>query len=136
MEIALDYIKAGFVLVSIPAGSKGPNTAGWNRREYCITTAEQAQRLNNRNIGLAQLYFEPAPLCALDIDDFHKAAVGLEAHGVDLSTLLAAENAVQIVSGRPNRAKLVYRLPHGLKTVQPADSGIELRCGSEGGLTV
>ncbi len=55
---------------------------------------------------------------ALDIDDMARASAWFAARGIDLSKLLDAEDAVQIVSGRHGRAKLLYRLPDGIAPIE------------------
>jgi hypothetical protein len=61
------------------------------------------------------------------------------AHGVKLRDLLAADDAVQISSGREHRAKLLYRLPPGVEpliTKQIKIDGamiLEFRCAATGG---
>lgn len=133
---ALDYINAGLVLVAIPRGLKGPRVEGWNRLENCITTIEQAAKLNGGNIGLAHTY---ARTCAIDFDNFEKGAAWLTERGVDVAALMMRDDAVQIISGRANRAKLLYRLPDGvepLPTKKLDAIGLELRCATSDGLTV
>jgi P4 family phage/plasmid primase-like protien len=130
------YLKRGFVLVPIPAGTKGPRHPGWNRRENCITRVDDLGRITG-NVGLAHAY---SGTCALDVDDFIGARDWLSEQNIDLDALLATDDAVQIVSGRPGRAKLLYRLETPLPTVQiKADDGhvlFELRCATAAGLTV
>jgi hypothetical protein len=75
----------------------------------------------------------------LDIDDFHGAEAWLNERGVDLVHLLQAGDAVQIDSGRPNRAKLLYRmdrcrLTH--KVIRDGKTILELRCGDRNGGSV
>jgi RecA-family ATPase len=66
----------------------------------------------------------------------------LQSRGVDLEAFLQGDDAVQIVSGKPNRAKLLYRLPVGvepLPTKKVTDQGrvmFELRCASGAGASV
>lgn len=131
-----DYVRAGWVLVPIPAGTKGPRTKGWNTREQCITTVGQCDRLRG-NVGLAHAF---SKTCCLDVDDVEKARDWLAGHGIDLDGLLRAPDAVRISSGRPGRAKLLYRLPNGvppLPTKSPvAEAGLELRCATADGRTV
>lgn len=142
MNIASDYAAHGLALVPIPAGKKGPNSPGWNKPENAITDPDQAEVLGG-NIGLAHAYSTPLTM-ALDIDDMVRAAPWLAARGVDLGALLDAADAVQIVSGRPGRAKLIYRLPVGVAPIptkqitDPAtgDMLLEFRCASANGLTV
>jgi len=135
------YIRAGLALVPIPHGSKGPNTAGWDLAENCITNEEAAIRLRG-NIGLAHAYSSP-PTCALDIDQMDKAAIWLRERGIDLQELLDDPRAVRIISGVPNKGKLLYRLPEGTAPLPTKriinESGlavIEFRCASASGKTV
>lgn len=136
MTAAVEYVRAGMALVPIPSGRKGPTARGWQTRERCITEEAGASRINGGNIGIAHAYCTPAPTCALDIDACDAADAWLRAQGIDMMALLAADDAVQIRSGRPGRAKLLYRLPHIMPTVQPDGSGLELRCASRDGMTV
>ncbi len=136
---AVDYVQSGFVLVPIPSGKKGPTIEGWNTRPLCISTVEQAQQLNGGNIGLAHAY---SGTCSIDIDQYQAAEQWLAERGIDLAALLMDEQSVQIFSGRDNRAKLLYRLPHGMTplpkksvTNQHGDF-IDFRCATASGLTV
>ncbi len=126
---AVKYVRdAGWALVSIPRGSKGPKTRGWNRAQNTIRTPKAAARLNGHNVGLVH---EWSGTCAIDVDGIAQARPWLAGQGIDLDELLAAPDAVQIVSGRPNRAKLLYRLPKGVKPLphrKLADGALELRC--------
>jgi hypothetical protein len=130
-----DYTRAGFVLVPIPPGSKGPNSPGWNRRQNCITTPERAEHYAG-NIGIAHAY---SGTCAIDFDDLERSRAYLAARGVDVDKLLAAPDAVRIDSGRPNRAKLLYRVPAALSTKQVHVDGrvvLEFRCATNARHTV
>lgn len=136
--IAREYIAHGFALVPIPKGTKGPRGKGWNQRDKCWATANQAPDKWHANIGLAHAYSGTA---ALDVDSYTDAVPALAALGVDLDGLLSANDAVQIRSGKPNRAKLLYRLPVGVEPLPSVDrtdagEGFELRCASRAGLTV
>lgn len=131
------YVRHGLVLCSIEPGSKGPRMKAWNRREQGIT--DPARAANLKGAGLLHVY---SRTCALDIDRLDDACTTLEKYGINLVALLAAPDAVQIVSGRPNRAKLLYRVPDG---VDPATlitkklgsrSSFELRCATRNGLSV
>lgn len=145
MKLASDYAAHGLALVPIPMGKKGPNAKGWNTHENAITNPDQAAALRG-NIGLAHAYSTP-PTMALDIDDMPRAQAWLADRGIDLDLLLDADDAVQIVSGREGRAKLIYRLPEGVDPIPlftlkalKADGEelmvLELRCATLGGLTV
>jgi hypothetical protein len=137
LPIAVAYVRAGLALVSIPLGKKGPRTSGWDLEPGAIRTEAIAAKLNGHNVGLAHLW---SGTCVLDVDDSRLAIPWLTARGIDLLALLAADNAVQIESGRKYRGKLLYRLPPGIKwlpTRQPPGAGLELRCAtSDGSKTV
>ena len=140
MENAREYVEAGIFLVKIPRGKKGPATKGWNLRENCIDTPEKADQINGGNAGITLAW---ARLCTIDIDNYLAAIADLEKRGIDLQALLMADDAVQISSGRENRAKLLYRLPPGVdppQTFQFLDESkavtFELRCASKDGTTV
>ena len=121
---ATDYVNAGFALCVFARGTKGPErTAAWQLRENAITTPEQAARINGENIGMCHAWCTPTPTMALDIDDYRAADIWFEECGISLTALMMASDAVQIVSGRENHAKLIYRLPEGvgpLLSKQPA----------------
>lgn len=123
-----DYLAAGFALVPIPRGTKGPNRKGWNKRENCVLPSTW-----DANIGLAHAY---SGTCALDLDRLDDASKYLQGHGIDVNVLLNAPDAVQISSGRSNRAKLLYRLAEPLPSKKLASGALELRCASADGLTV
>lgn len=103
-----DYIAAGFSLVATrPNNQKRAAGKRWN--EYGRPASFWAE---NPNHGVGVLH-GPSGTCTLDLDDLDAARIALAAVEVDMDALLAAPDAVQIVSGRPNRAKLVYRVgPH------------------------
>lgn len=127
----IDYTAAGFVLVPIPRGTKGPTAKGWNDRARCVVPAGWPG-----NVGLAHAY---SGTCALDIDDFDQARAWLAERGVDLDALWTAPEAVRISSGRPNRGKLLYRLATPLRSKKitiAKHSVIDFRCGTENGKTV
>lgn len=132
---AQQYVKNGWAVVPIADGTKGPNHIGWQLRENCVTTVEQCNRIK-ANVGLAHAY---SGTCVIDLDDVQKARVWLSEQGVDLDELLSAPDAVRIASGMPNRGKLLFRLPDGIKplvTRQLPEFGLELRCASGSGNTV
>ena len=143
MSEVSQYLERGFGLIPISLGTKGPSTSGWNLRENVVFGPKNAHLLT-ANIGLAHAYCTPTPTAALDIDDVSKATDWLQERGQDLEALLAAPDAVQIVSGRPDRAKLLYLLPAGVgpmptKQITDCLSGemiLEFRCASATGLTV
>ena len=117
MDSAVNYVAHGMALVAIPKGKKGPATKGWNEAANSITYPERAGELNG-NIGIAHAYCLPTPTMALDIDNLDRASVWLSARGIDVADLLDADDAVQIVSGRIGRSKLLYRLPSGMNPIE------------------
>jgi hypothetical protein len=143
MNLLADYVDHGYALVPIPLGEKGPKGKGWNTRENVIRDSEGALQIDG-NVGLAHLYCSPSPTAALDIDDLSLASAYLSQHGIDLQMLLDAPDAVQILSGRQNRAKLLYRLPRYTKPMETRqisdpiskDMVLELRSASSKGKTV
>jgi hypothetical protein len=142
-QIIQEYVEHGYALVSIPHGEKGPKGKRWNTRENAIRDIYGATQING-NVGLAHLYCSPHATAALDIDDFGLASTYLANRGIDLQALLDAPDAVQINSGRQNRAKLLYRLPFDTKLMETKqisdpvskDMVLELRCASSNGKTV
>lgn len=147
MSIASDYATKGMAIVPLTTGKK-PGSSGWNKRENVITDPEQAFKIEG-NIGLAHAY-STAPTMALDVDDLPRAVVWLAKHGVELDSLLNAADAVQIVSGKLGRAKLLYSLPPGCAPHESISiketvlvngeerqvTVIEFRCATRDGLTV
>lgn len=134
--ILADYARAGWALVPIPRGHKGPLTKDWQEsRERCVTDPAVAEQLDD-NIGLCHAYSGTA---AIDIDDFKTSAEWLKQHGIDLQALWTAPDAVRISSGRENRGKLLYRLPQPLcskKITSNKQSVIEFRSGTRNNTTV
>lgn len=129
--IAQQYVAHGWALVPFKSG-KGPTTDGWNKRENAYTSPERVSKFTG-SIGLCHAY---SGTCALDIDDWATAEQYLAVAGVDLNALWNADDAVRLVSGRPNRGKLLYKLPEVLQSKKPKGSGLELRCGTSTGSTV
>lgn len=127
--ILAEYVRAGWLLVPIPAGRKGPVSAAWNRRELCVADPEIAEWLDG-NVGLAHAY---SGTCAIDIDDLARCTAWLAERSIDLTELLEAPDAVRIES-RPGRAKLLYRIAKPLPSFKLGS--LELRCAAANGLTV
>ena len=142
MSICADYVKHGLALVPIPLGTKGPVLPGWNLPENAVTTTDAAANMTG-NVGLLHAYCSQ-PTASIDIDDLKLTQALLANEQIDIMGLLQADDAVQISSGRPNRAKLLYRLPAGslpLQTIKILDpktgaTVIEFRCASKSGRTV
>jgi len=135
------YTQLGWHLVPISPGSKGPKSAGWNRRENTIT--DPAKLPPNHGIGLAHAY---SGTMALDIDVIADARAALAEHNINLDDLMNAPDAVTIDSGNPGHAKLIYAMPFGLalpskKLINTAEDGskynyLDFRCATSDGLTV
>jgi len=140
------YLKAGWALVPIGRGLKGPKTAGWQIQEKCFSVGcsdGAVERLARGNIGLAHAYCEPTPTCAIDIDAFKPAKIWLRGRGIDLLGLLYAPDAVVIHSGKRGSLKLLYRLPKGVGlleskkiTAPEGQTELEFRCATKDGKTV
>jgi Bifunctional DNA primase/polymerase, N-terminal len=144
-QLRAQYIAAGWALCKIPLGEKGPTgfeATGWQLPHKAIRNAE-AFGTEPSGTGLCHAW---SGTCAFDIDDADKARAWLADHGIDLDALLLAEDAVQVRSGRDNRAKILYRLP---ATLNPLDLTLvqikgelgekemilEFRCATEKGTT-
>ncbi len=139
---AAEYVRHGLALVPIRFGKKGPDRSGWNLAENAVKTPEAAALISG-NLGLAHAYCSPAPTAALDIDAWQPALDWFAGRSIDLAALRDADDAVQILSGREGRCKLLYRLPPDLPpltTVQVASCdgamAVEFRCGCREGRTV
>ena len=126
MPLFDEYQALGWKLCAVPANSKGPTYEGWN-----VTPIEHPGEYPG--VGLLHALSGTA---ALDIDDMALAVPWLAERGVDLQALLNDPHAVQISSGRPGRAKLLYRMRRPLRTFKPKGSGLELRCATATGSSV
>jgi hypothetical protein len=130
------YIRHGWSLVPIPAGTKGPRTLGWNLKQNAIKS--QSELPQGFGIGLAHAY---SGTMALDIDEWVSASAALLPHGIDLNALYGAPDAVIVDSGRSGRGKLIYQMPFGLalpskKIIINGTTSYELRCATTSGVTV
>lgn len=125
------YIAHGWALCPIPGGTKGPRAPGWNTRACALTASTPLPE--GHGVGLLHAY---SGTMALDIDDW----AATKAFGVDVDTLYAAHDAVTILSGRPGRGKLLYRMPGiVLPSKQIKVDGklaFELRCATTDGKSV
>ena len=128
------YLRHGWKLVPINAGTKGPRTPGWNTEEACIN--ESSDIPEGMGAGLAHAF---SGTCAIDLDDAFMAQMMFAERGVDLQALLDAPDAVQIISGRPGSGKLLYRLDRPLPSKSlkiDVKTIVEFRCATADGLTV
>jgi hypothetical protein len=123
------YIEEGLSLCAIDVGKKAPTYKGWNTKPIPLDAVD--------GITGAGLLHALSGTCALDIDNMDAARPWLAERGVNVDALLNADDAVRIDSGRPGRAKLLYRMkPRPLRTFKPKDSGLELRCATAEGKSV
>ena len=76
------YIRHGWSLVPIPAGTKGPRTPGWNIKTNALK--DQNDLPTGYGIGLAHAY---SGTMALDIDDWDATVTLLAEHKIDLQAL-------------------------------------------------
>jgi hypothetical protein len=132
-KAATEYLAAGFALTNVDG--KRPTAKGWNKRSKAITSTDQLNRVTG-NIGLLHAY---SGTCCIDVDDYQATDGYFADNGLDLLQLLAADDAVQIDSGRPNRAKLLYRTAETLPIFKHVDAGktvVEFRCADAGGNSV
>lgn len=116
------YVAHGWKLCAIDGGKKGPLYDDWNTKPMSPESLDV--------FGGAGLLHALSGTCALDLDNVEAARLWLAERGVDLDALLVDDRAVQIVSGRPNRAKLLYAMRRPLRTFKPKGSGLELRCAT------
>lgn len=142
LAYARSYIDAGLVLVPLQPRTKGPTSRGWNHAARCWSRVEQLPPRWAGGLGLAHAY---SRTCALDIDDLDAAASLLQPRGIPLMQAFKSPRTVGIDSGRPGRAKFIFRLPPDidpLRTVRvsrgddDARVAYELRCATADGLTV
>jgi len=140
MNDAQNYAAHGMALVPIPLGKKGPVVVGWNEASRVIKDVAVAATMTG-NMGLAHAYSTPRT-ATIDVDDLELAIPLLANHGIDLAGLMNASDSVLILSGRPNRTKLLFRLPEDLPTFASKvlkvkrKTVVEFRCASVTGKTV
>ena len=120
-----EYVAHGWAICGIDKLQKGPRYPDWQNKPIALDAAD--------GLDGAGLLHSLSGSMALDVDDTTAAREWLAERGVDLDALLAADDAVQIVSGKYNRAKLLYALAKPMRTVQPTGSGLELRCATASG---
>jgi hypothetical protein len=110
-----DYCsKLGWYLVTIPAGSKGPTSFGWQKPERALSDPDEARKYYEQNpthnVGLLH---GASGTCAIDIDHVENTKLIFEELGIDFSLLM--NSAPQII-GRENRGKLIFKAPADLGT--------------------
>lgn len=129
-----EYEAHGWKLCRIEPGKKAPLTDDWNDPDNALAADDISDiELIGGGCGLMHAL---SGTCALDIDHMELARPFLAKHGVDVDELLNAPEAVKISSGRPGRAKLLYKMRHPMRTLKPKESGLELRCANAQGKSV
>src|ERR1017187_1790379 len=123
-----DYTAIGWKLCGIEPGKKGPLYSSWNEHPIPDDAVE--------GLDGAGLLHALSGTCALDLDNTELARPWLAERGVDMDELLTADDAVKIMSGRHNRAKLIYRIGAPMRTIMLSEAGIELRCATAEGKSV
>jgi len=134
----LKYVHHGWRLIPIEVGDKSPRQRGWNREELTLSEPDDIEGV--QAAGLAHAY---SGTCAIDIDDIQSSLRYMQQFDIDLKEMYMAPSAVRILSGRKNRAKLIYKLPKPLQSIKIIDTVnglqvniIDFRCGTADGLTV
>lgn len=133
-----NYIANDWRLVPLVVGDKATKQTGWNREE--LTLSDPDDIVGVTAAGLAHAY---SKTCAIDIDDIKESRRFLSTLGIDLKALYNAPDAVRLLSGRKNRAKLLYRLDEPLQSVKiiakvdgVKTNIIDFRCATAAGRTV
>ncbi|MCR9258217.1 MAG: PriCT-2 domain-containing protein [Pseudomonadaceae bacterium] len=137
---ALELLNHRIFTVPIRAGQKVPYAnQGEQWQDRVILNESHVYNPYNLpgdagGLGISHLHSGTA---VVDIDDLGKASAWwLEHYKIDLNHELKREDAVRIQSGKPNRAKLLYRVPPELMPLQSVKrdaDGFELRsCTKKG----
>lgn len=128
---ALSYAEFGFKLCRITKGTKAPKDKAWQDNPI------EPHKAGDHGLGVIH---KLSRTCAIDFDDLQSAQAWFANKGIDIGDYLDADDAVQIKSGRVNRAKLLFRMPHGIqllhtyKIKNPDGSMmVEFRCAGEAG---
>ena len=128
---ALSYAESGFKLCRIAKGTKAPKDKAWQDNPI------EPDKAGDHGLGVIH---KLSRTCAIDFDDLQSAQAWFANKGIDIGDYLDADDAVQIKSGRANRAKLLFRMPYGVqllhtyKIKNPNGSMmVEFRCAGEAG---
>jgi len=128
------YIAAGWKLCAIPPGKKGPNSPGWNLAENAIRSS--AELPPEHGVGLLHAL---SGTMAFDIDDGEATRDWFLERNIDIKAWFLAPDSVQIESGNPGHAKLLFKLPSFIgpmptkKVMINGKTAFELRCGTSDG---
>ncbi len=132
------YVRHGWRLVPLLRGDKLTGQRGWNEEALTLDTEEDVAGV--QQAGLAHAY---SGTCAIDIDDIRESYRYLLKFGINLKSIYRSPDAVRLLSGRKNRAKLLFSLPEPLASVKivtevngKKKNIIDFRCATKGGKTV
>ncbi len=133
-----EYVRHGWRLVPLTRGDKLTGQRGWNEEALTLDTPDDVEGV--RQAGLAHSY---SGTCAIDIDDIKESIKYLRDFDIDLKAIYQAPEAVRLLSGRKNRAKLIFALPEPMASVKisikvdgKSKNIIDFRCATKGGKTV
>ena len=122
------YADLGWRLCGIAPRSKRPVGKSWQ-----VSALPPGAWVDAPEMGIGLIH-EGSGTCSLDVDDEDETRSYLDRLGVDYDAMLA--RGCRIDSGKPNRAKLLFRLPsEGAEwtrhQIQTADKRamLDLRCG-------
>jgi Bifunctional DNA primase/polymerase, N-terminal len=108
LEAAEHYLSIGLTLVSMPYGSKAPNSNGWQHDGIDSVTKARTRLTKPQNIGNLHDYSRTA---ALDVDDVPLSYESLDAIALNLDDYLNAPTAkVKTAKG----VKPIFRMPDGI----------------------
>jgi len=128
------YIAEGWKLCAIPPGKKGPNSPGWNLSENALKSS--AELPPEHGVGLLHAL---SGTMAFDIDDGEATRDWFLERNIDIKTWFLAADSVQIDSGNPGHAKLLFKLPPFIgpmptkKVIINGKTAFEMRCGTSDG---
>ncbi|MDI1278514.1 bifunctional DNA primase/polymerase [Methylobacter sp.] len=141
--------KAGLYLVPIPPiggkPTKAPHAKSWNQPQSAnnpngfSNNAADFVDCERFNFGIAHL---PSKTAAFDLDSLSECITLFDDVGLPIQDWLNDLNRVEIKSGKPNRGKLLFRLPHGVESFNTRQYEhnktmlFELRNASKTGATV
>ena len=103
-NIIQQYIDYGWKLIPLCRASKKPLVKAWTERSSSL---QSSSGTGEYGVAIQHAY---SNTCSLDIDDLELARPMLLEHGIDVDSLLNDSNNVQVVSGVPNKAKLLFKL--------------------------
>lgn len=129
------YQGYGWYLVPCHHNQKKPIKKDWGNIKNCISPDEKYVK-TDINIAIAHAY---SRTCSIDLDDLKKARTWFYKRQINIDTYLDDPKNVKIVSGRDNKAKLLFALPPNqelLPHVKRDADGFELRCANRKGVTI